>query len=405
MTGTINVALVGSKFMGRAHSNAWLNVPRFFDCDPLPVMHTVIGRNATELTAFAERWGWANATVDWRAGITDEEIDLVDIGTPNNVHAEQAIAALEAGKHVACEKPLAGTLADAEAMVAAAAAADGRTFVWYNYRRVPAVALAHQLVASGALGRVYHARAVYLQSWGGPSTPLLWRFQGDVAGSGAHGDLNAHIIDAVRFVTGEEITSVEGAIEHTFIDQRAVLGEDAGGEIAGAGAVTDATMGASTVDDAVAFLARLSGGGIATFEASRLATGFHNENRFEIHGERGALRFNFERMNELGYYDATGDGRTAGWTTIDVTRGNDGHPYAAAWWPDSHGLGYEHSFVNQAADILAMLGGGSPVVPMPDFADALQTQRVLHAAIESARSHQPVTINPSPSARRDPHSP
>src|SRR6188508_2314271 len=297
MTQTINVALVGSKFMGRAHSNAWLNVPRFFDCDPRPVMHTVIGRNADELTAFAERWGWLNSTVDWRSGVTDDAVDLVDIGTPNNVHAEQAIAALEAGKHVACEKPLAGTLADAETMAAAAAAAAGQTFVWYNYRRVPAVALAHQLVASGALGRVYHARAVYLQSWGGPSTPLLWRFQGDVAGSGAHGDLNAHIIDAVRFVTGEEISSVEGAIEQTFIEERAVLGANSGGEIAGAGAVTDSAMGASTVDDAVAFLARLSGGGVATFEATRLATGFHNENRFEIHGERGAVRFNFERMN------------------------------------------------------------------------------------------------------------
>ena len=395
MTRTINVALVGSKFMGRAHSNAWLNVAKFFDCDPQPVMHSVVGRNADELSAFAERWGWRNSSTDWRAAITDEAIDLVDIGTPNNVHAEQAIAALEAGKHVACEKPLAGTLADAETMAAAAAAAAGQTFVWYNYRRVPAVALAHQLVAGGALGRVYHARAVYLQSWGGPSTPLLWRFQGDVAGSGAHGDLNAHIIDAVRFVTGEEISSVEGAIEQTFIEERAVLGADAGGEIAGSGAVTEGAMGASTVDDAVAFLARLSGGGIATFEATRLATGFHNENRFEIHGERGALRFNFERMNELGYYDASGDGRTAGWTTIDVTRGGDGHPYAAAWWPDSHGLGYEHSFVNQAADILTMIGGGTPVVPMPDFADALKTQRVLHAAIESARTHQPVTISPS----------
>ena len=395
MTRTINVALVGSKFMGRAHSNAWLNVAKFFDCDPQPVMHSVVGRNADELSAFAERWGWRNSSTDWRAAITDEAIDLVDIGTPNNVHAEQAIAALEAGKHVACEKPLAGTLADAETMAAAAAAAAGQTFVWYNYRRVPAVALAHQLVAGGALGRVYHARAVYLQSWGGPSTPLLWRFQGDVAGSGAHGDLNAHIIDAVRFVTGEEISSVEGAIEQTFIEERAVLGEDAGGEIAGSGAVTEGAMGASTVDDAVAFLARLSGGGIATFEATRLATGFHNENRFEIHGERGALKFNFERMNELGYYDASGDGRTAGWTTIDVTRGGDGHPYAAAWWPDSHGLGYEHSFVNQAADILTMIGGGTPVVPMPDFADALKTQRVLHAAIESARTHQPVTISPS----------
>jgi predicted dehydrogenase len=388
----INVALLGSKFMGRAHSNAWLNVAKFFPVDPAPVMHTVVGRNAADLDAFAAEWGWANTSTDWVSTLTDGEIGLVDIGTPNNVHAEQAIAALEAGKNVACEKPLAGTLADAEAMATAAANAPGRTFVWYNYRRVPAVALAHQLVAGGALGRIYHARACYLQSWGGPDTPLLWRFQGDIAGSGAHGDLNAHIIDAVRFVTGEEIVSIEGAIEQRFIDEREILGDDAGGEIAGSGAATGGAKGPSTVDDAVAFLARLSGGGMASFEASRLATGYHNANRFEIHGERGALRFDFERMNELGFYDASGDGRTAGWTTIDVTRGGDGHPYVDAWWPDSHGLGYEHGFVNQAADILTMIGGGEPVVPMPDFADALATQRVLHAAIESAREHAPVAI-------------
>lgn len=392
MSSQINIALVGSKFMGRAHSNAWLNVSKFFDTDPTPVMHTVVGRNATELDEFAATWGWANASTDWRRVVEDPAIGLVDIGTPNNVHAEHAIAALEAGKHVACEKPLAGTLAEAEQMAAAADAAPGRTFVWYNYRRVPAVALAHRLVAGGALGRIYHARACYLQSWGGPDTPLLWRFQGDVAGSGAHGDLNAHIIDAVRFVTGEEITVVEGAIEQTFIEERDILADGAGGEIAGAGASTSAAKGASTVDDAVAFLARLSGGGIASFEASRVATGYHNANRFEIHGESGALRFDFERMNELDFYDASGDGRIAGWTTIDVTRGGDGHPYADHWWPDSHGLGYEHSFVNQAADIVTILGGGMPVVPMPDFADALKTQRVLHAAIQSARHRAPVEI-------------
>ena len=397
----LRVALIGSKFMGRAHSNAWAQVGHFFDVDPQPELHVIAARNPEELSAFAARWGWASSTTDWRDAVTDPAVDLVDIATPNNLHAEQAIAALEAGKHVACEKPLAATLADAEAMAAAAQAAPGQTFVWFNYRRTPAVALAHQLVAGGALGRIYHARAAYLQSWGGPETPLLWRFQGDVAGSGAHGDLNAHIIDAVRFVTGEEIVAVEGSIEHTFVTERTVIEGAAGGEIAGSGAATGATTAPSTVDDAVMFLARLSGGGLASFEATRLATGYHNANRFEIHGERGALRFDFERMNELGYYDASGGSageaasdkrRTAGWTTIDVTRGGDGHPYAAAWWPDSHGLGYEHSFVNQAADICAVLGGGEPVVPLPDFADALVTQRVLHAAIESAREHRPVQL-------------
>jgi len=388
----INVALIGSKFMGRAHSNAWATVAHFFDVDPQASMHLVCARNPSELTAFATRWGWAGSTTDWRKAVTSDDVDLVDIATPNNAHAEQAIAALEAGKHVACEKPLAGTLADAEAMAAAAATAPGSTFVWFNYRRVPAVALAHQLVAAGALGRIYHVRAAYLQSWGGPETPLLWRFQGDVAGSGAHGDLNAHIIDMVRFVTGEEIVAVEGAIEHTFVTERTVIAGDAGGEIGGAGAATEGATGPSTVDDAVLFLARMSGGGLASFEASRLATGYHNANRIEIHGERGAVRFDFERMNELEFYDATADGRVQGWTTIDVTRGGDRHPYADAWWPDSHGLGYEHSFVNQAADILAVLGGGTPLSALPDFADALITQRVLHAAIKSARQRAPVDL-------------
>ena len=392
MTGSLNVALLGSKFMGRAHSNAWLKVAKFFDVDPVPTMHTVVGRNAGDLREFAQRWGWRNTSTDWQAVVTDADIDLVDIGTPNNVHAEQAIAALEAGKHVACEKPLAGTLTDAQAMADAAAAAAGRTFVWFNYRRVPAVALAQQLVAAGALGRIFHVRAAYLQSWGGPDTPLLWRFQGDVAGSGAHGDLNAHIIDAVRFVTGEEVVAIDGAVEHTFIEERNLVEGAAGGEIAGAGATTAAGKGRSTVDDAVLFLARLSGGAIASFEATRLATGYHNANRFEIHGEKGAVRFNLERMNELDFFDATLDGKVQGWSTINVTRGGDGHPYAGAWWPDAHILGYEHSFINQASDILRVVGGSDPLVALPDFADALQTQRVLQAAVESARNRAPVDV-------------
>jgi predicted dehydrogenase len=379
--------------MGRAHSNAWLNVGKFFPVDPLPRMHTVMGRNAADAESFARRWGWEHASTDWRAGVQSPDVGLVDIATPNDVHAEQAIAALEAGKHVVCEKPLAGTLEDATQMAAAAETASGQTFVWFNYRRVPAVALAQRLVASGALGRIYHARAAYLQSWGGPDTPLLWRFQGDIAGSGANGDLNAHIIDTVRFVTGEEVVTVEGAIEHTFITEREILEGAAGGEIAGAGASTGGPKGRSTVDDAVLLLARLTGGVVASFEASRLATGYHNANRFEIHGERGALRFDFERMNELHYYNLDVDPAVQGWTTIDVTRAGSGHPYIDAWWPDSHGLGYEHAFVNQASDMLTVLGGGQPEFALPDFADALKTQRVLHAAIASARNRAPVNVD------------
>ncbi len=383
----LNVALIGSKFMGRAHANAYLKAAKFFDLPRQPLMHTVAARDPAELKKFASRWGWRHWTTDWRQAVTNPQIDLVDVATPNHLHREQSIAALEAGKHVACEKPLAGTLDDARQMLQAARKAKRcKTFVWYNYRRCPAVALAHRIVKAGKLGRIYHIRAAYLQDWGGPTTPLLWRFQAQLAGSGAHGDLNAHIIDLARFITGDEITEVVGAIEQTFIKQRDVIAPGGGGG-------RSKRKGRSTVDDAVLFLARFKKGAVASFEATRLATGDKNRNRIEIHGEKGALRFDFERMNELQWYDATLDGQVQGWSTINVTRGADGHPYADAWWPDAHALGYEHSFVNQVADMMNVIGGRRPVVPLPDFADAYQTQRVLHAAIESARSRCPIKLS------------
>lgn len=398
-SGAVRVGLIGTKFMGRAHSNAWLKVGRFFDL-PLSVeMYAVCGRDRVETPNFAQRWGWRNALTDWRELIADEQVNLIDVGTPNDMHAEQSIAALEAGRHVACEKPLAGTLAEARQMRdAARKARKCKTFVWFNYRRCPAVALAHQLVASGRLGRIYHVRAAYLQDWGGPDTPLVWRFKGSVAGSGAHGDLNAHIIDMARFITDDEITEVAGAIEETFIKQR-LIPEGVGAAIKGSAAkgaakpqAAKGRTGRSTVDDAVLFLARFKRGAVASFEATRLATGNKNRNTIEVNGERGALRFNFERMNELEFYDATADATTRGWTTIMCTDAAK-HPYAAAWWPDAHVLGYEHGFVNQAADIVRMLAGKKPEVPMPDFEDAYKTQCVLEAAIVSARQKRPVAIS------------
>ena len=388
----MNVALLGSKFMGRAHSNAWLNVAKFFDLALEPVMHTIAGRDEAYLAEFAPRWGWHYWTADWRLAAENPDVDLVDVATPNHLHKDHALAALEADKHVACEKPLAGTLEDARELVRAARKTpDCKTFVWFNYRRCPAVALAHQLAREGRLGRIYHVRAAYLQDWGGPGTPLLWRFQADKAGSGAHGDLNAHIIDMARFITGDEITEVVGAVAETFIQQRDII-DSAGGEISGKGAAGKCRKGKSTVDDAVLFLARFKGGAAASFEASRLATGYKNANRIEVHGDKGALRFDFERMNELEFYDATLPGRLQGWSTINVTRGGDAHPYADAWWPDAHVLGYEHGFVNMAADICRALAGKKPLVPLPDFADAYETQRVLQAALESARHRRPIKL-------------
>ncbi|MEE2781635.1 MAG: Gfo/Idh/MocA family oxidoreductase, partial [Planctomycetota bacterium] len=223
--------------MGRAHSNAYLKVDKFFDLPSQPVMHTVAARNQEELKEFADCWGWQHCATDWKSAVTNEAIDLVDVVTTNNVHAEHTIAALEAGKHVACEKPLAGTLSDARQMVEAAEKASGRTFVWYNYRRCPAVALAHQLCASGKLGRIYQIRGCYLQDWAGPDTPLMWRFEGDVAGSGALGDLCAHTIDTARFITGDEVSEVIGSTMETVIKERVIL-EGSGGEISGHGAAT-----------------------------------------------------------------------------------------------------------------------------------------------------------------------
>ena len=396
MARSLRIGLIGSQFMGRAHSNAWMSVGSFFDL-PMDVVMQVVADLPSErehLAQFGARWRWEETSTNWRQMVGREDVDLVDIVTPNHVHRECAVAALEAGKHVSCEKPLAGTLDDAREMVKAAKKAkSSKTFVWYNYRRCPAVALAHQLVKQGRLGRIYHVRASYLQDWGGPETPLLWRFQGKKAGSGAHGDLNAHIIDMARFITGDEIVEVTGAIEETFIKERDII-ETGGGEISGKGAKRSARKrkGRSTVDDCVLFLARFKGGAAASFEATRLATGNQNRNQIEINGEKGAIKFDFERMNELLWWDHTLESRLRGWSRIMCTTGGD-HPYADAYWPPAHIIGYEHCFVSQASDMVKALAGKKPVVPLADFADAYETQRVLHAAIVAAREKRAVKLS------------
>ena len=387
----VNVALIGAGFMGRTHSNAWSQVVKFCKPPIRPVMHTCCVRREEDARAFADHWGWQHASGSWQEVVRSPEIGLVDIVTPNHLHAEMARAALEAGKPVACEKPLAGSLSEARAMVEAARKAGVKTFIWYNYRRVPAVALAYRLVRQGALGTIRHVRGYYLQDWADESIPLIWRFDKDVAGSGSHGDLNAHIIDMTRFVTGEEITEIVGAISETFIKERTrMVGPTAGG-IAG-GVQAGSEKGPVTVDDAFLFLARFSGGAVAHFEATRQATGNQNKNGFEINGSKGSLRFNFERMNELEYYDATRPRAVQGWATIMATHGGD-HPYAEHWWPDAHIIGYEHGFTNQAYDILLALAGREPTVPLPDFEDAYQTQRVLEAALISAAERRPVPLD------------
>jgi predicted dehydrogenase len=383
MPNSIPVALLGTKFMGRAHSNAWSQVAKFFELPLEPALEVVAGRDREATEAFARRWGWSRATCDWRSIARDPRAALVDVSTPNDAHAEQSIAMLEAGKHVACEKPLAGTLSDARAMAAAAKNARGgrarpKTFVWFNYRRCPAVGLAWRLIREGRLGTIYHVRAQYLQSWGGPETPLVWRFRKSSAGSGAHGDLNAHIVDLARFLTGDEVSEVHGAVSRTFVKERAIPGSD--------------RRGKSDVDDAVLFLASFRGGAVASFEATRLAAPHQNQNRIEINGARGAIAWDFERMNELLLYDAEDGPREHGWRRVMCTSAQH-HPYAASWWPDAHVLGYEHGFTNMAADVLRVLAGEQPELPLPDFADAYETQRVLEAALVSARERAGVKLS------------
>jgi predicted dehydrogenase len=390
MPKPIHVGLIGTKFMGRAHSNALSQVAHFFELPLEPVLQIAVGRNAKELAAFAGKWGWRQISTRWQDLCEDGELELVDVATPNDVHAEPAIALLEAKKHVACEKPLAGTLADARAMRDAAVAARGQhTFVWFNYRRCPAVALAWQLVREGRLGPIRHVRARYLQGWGGPAVPLTWRFQRKLAGSGAHGDLNAHSVDLARFLVGEELTEVHGALARTFIKERALVGAAGGGATLGAG--RGAGRGKCDVDDCVLFLASFAGGATASFEATRLAEGHLNDNGIELNGEKASLRFDFEDMNVLWLHEPGPDGRrTAGWRRIMATAPE--HPYAGHYWPEAHVIGYEHAFINMAADILNVLAGGKPAVPLPDFADAYQTQRVLEAALVSARERRAVRL-------------
>lgn len=386
MPATLNVALIGQRFMGRAHSNAWSQANKFFHLPKRVVLHGVAARDALELEPFAARFGWQTWSTDWSALVRDPHVHLVDVATPNDQHAEQALAALEARKHVACEKPLANTLAAARTLRDAAlrarkgkASGPGpQTFVWHNYRRCPAVGLAYQLVREGRLGRIYHVRATYLQSWGGPRTPMSWRFDAAQAGSGAHGDLNAHIVDLARFLTGDEIVEIHGAVTRRFVNERSRPGSR--------------QRARSDVDDAALFLAGFKGGAVASFEASRLATGRQNAHAIEINGEKGALRFEFERMNELLFHDATLGPRLAGWQRIEATSTAGDHPWIASWWPDGHGLGYEHGFVNMAADIVRSISGDEPLVPLPDFVDAYETCRVLEAALVSARERCAVKL-------------
>jgi len=374
----MRIAMIGHGFMGAAHSQGWRVAPRFFDLPVEPEQALVVGRRADAAADAARRWGWQESGDDWRAAIERDDIDAVDIVTPGDSHAEIAIAALRAGKHVLCEKPLANSVEEAERMAEAAdeAAADGvHAMTGFTYRRLPATTFVRDLVRSGRLGRIYQVRASYLQDWlTDPAAPLAWRLQKDAAGSGALGDIGAHAIDLAQYVTGMQLVSVSGTLE-TIISERPVLASSSG-----LGGIGGDEVGEVTVDDRALFTGRFDTGLLGSFEATRFATGRKNALRLEVSGSEGAVAFDLEDLNAVELYDSTSPAGERGFRRILVTEPE--HPYVSAWWPAGHGLGYEHGFVHQAKDFVEDVAAGRQ--PTPSFADGLQVQRVLQAVEESA---------------------
>ena len=373
MKKKLNIGMIGYGFMGRTHSNAFRTAPNFFDLPYEPVLKTVCARNAEKAQGFANQWGYESVETDWRKVVESKEIDLIDIASPNDTHHEIAIAAAQAGKMVMCEKPLGRNPAESEAMTAAVEAAGVPNMVWYNYRRVPAVTLAKQLIDEGRLGRIFHYRTVFLQDWtisadlpqGGAG---LWRLDASVSGSGVTGDLLAHNIDTAMWLNGQidEVT----AMTETFIKSR-----------------THTLTGKEepvNIDDASLFLARFSNGSLATFEATRYARGHKALYTFEINGEKGSIKWDLHDLHRLEYFEYSPEGKLRGWKSIHITDGD--HPYMSHWWVPGLQIGYEHTFVHQAADFLTAVGEGKSAAPT--FRDALKTDYVTDAVLKSAKSRQ-----------------
>jgi predicted dehydrogenase len=374
----LRIAMVGHGFMGAAHSQGWRNAPRFFDLPARPSMSVLVGRSAGPVRAAADTWGWAETATDWRSVIERDDIDVVDIVTPGDSHAEIAIAALDAGKHVLCEKPLGNTVAEAEAMADAAARAAQRgvfAMVGFTYRRVPAATFARDLVAAGRIGDVRQVRASYRQDWlSDAESPMTWRLDKARAGSGALGDIGAHAVDLAQFITGQDIAEVSGVLQ-TIVAERPLLAETRG--LSGTASTERGTV---TVDDLALFTARFESGLLGSFEASRFATGRKNALRIEVSGSDGAIAFDLEDLNALQLYDATLPVTERGFSRILVTEPE--HPYLSAWWPAGHVLGYEHGFTHQAKDFVEAIERREQ--PTPSFADGLRVQRVLGAVETSA---------------------
>jgi predicted dehydrogenase len=379
----VSVALIGCGFMGKSHSNAYRSVRLFFPDGPAyPRQKVLCGAPGEDVQRFADAYGWEEVSHDWEAVVARDDIELVDIVTPGKLHAPIAIAAAKSGKHVSCEKPLANTLDEAIAMADAAEAAGVRNLCSFNYRRVPAVALAKKLIDEGFVGRIFHWRAAYLQDWiVDPNFPLVWRLVKSEAGSGALGDIGAHVIDLAYHLVGK-ISTLSSATE-TFIKERPVLGSVTGG----LGAAAGKEMGTVDVDDAAIFLARFENGALGTFEATRFAPGGLNKNAFEINGSEGSIRFNLERPGELEVFSRSDPAHIQGWRTVQVT--NASQPYMAAYWPGGHHIGWEHTFINSVYDMLSAIANGTEM--RPNFRDGVYVQKVLDAVLKSAETQAWVT--------------
>ncbi|MFD0714421.1 Gfo/Idh/MocA family protein [Paenibacillus sp. GCM10027626] len=381
---TLRIGMVGYKFMGKAHSNAYRALPMFFPDTMRPLMKVICGRDQAGVEQARAQFGWEEAATDWRELVARDDIDLIDINAPSDAHKEIALAAAAAGKHVFCEKPLALSLADAKEMLAAAEQAGVKHMVGFNYRFAPAVQLARKLIADGRLGQIYHFRGWFLQDWiVDPDFPLVWRLQKEIAGSGSHGDLGAHLIDMARFLIGE-FSEVIGMSE-TFIKDRplpsAMTGLSAKGD-------KDAPRGAVTVDDATLFMARFASGALGSIEATRFAPGHRCTNAFEINGSKGSIKFDFERMNELQVYFTDDAEDVQGFRRVLAT--DPAHAYMDAWWPAGHTIGYEHTFTHEVHELLQAIKNDRQ--PSPSFVDGVKCQAVLEAVERSIAERRWVPV-------------
>jgi predicted dehydrogenase len=383
---TLNVAIIGAKFMGKAHSNAWLNAPRFFEMGIRPVLKVAVGAGEASARALAETWGWEEWSADWRAVVARPDIDIVDIATPTYLHCEMAVAAAENGKHIFLEKPFSISVEQARQMLAAAERAGVVHYVNHNYRRVPAIRLAKKLIDDGFVGRIFHWRSAYLQDWiVDPNFPLTWHLRGETAGYGAHGDLGSHSVDLARYLVGD-IAAVTGMTAN-FIKERPLPGAGAATFSAGSGETTES--GPVTVDDASFFLAEFANGALGSFEVSRFAPGRKNYNYFEVYGSEGSLAFNLERMNELQVFSRNDPAYAQGFRTVLATEGGQ-HDYIANWWPPGHIIGYEHEFHHAVIDFMRAIETGGTIAP--NFHDGLKEMEVLAAAVESSKTGRKVNV-------------